>query len=160
MRDAALAPVVADERALRMACHQRVGQRAALAGAQRVRGDAGRLVDGDERVVDEEDGQRRLRLGHRAQLVLARRRVRHDDAGAGVHAAALGRACPVDAHVPVVDEPLRLSARALEHARQPLIETRPVVRGGDGEVERAQSTKSAAAERRPHRMRRMMGNGA
>ena len=86
--------------------------------------------------------------------------MRERDRRPGVHARSFGRACAVDADGALVDEALRLPPRAVEGARQPLVEARAVVGGGDGEDARAQSTKSAAAERRPQRINRRMGNGA
>jgi hypothetical protein len=121
---AAVARVVADRDALREAKRDRVGHRAELAGAQRLRRDARGLGDHDELGALDEDDQRDVGIGGGAQRVAVHRLARQLDGIADRDAIALLRALAVDGRAGVEQRGSCRRPAAGKKARAPSIRRR------------------------------------
>src|SRR5690349_11037442 len=110
MDKAAVARVVADCGALGPARDDRVGDRVALAGAQRLRWDAGWLRDHDDVIALEQDLDRHVGVGYRTQRIAADGLALELDDVAGDDPVALLRALAAQAYSTGIEQLGELAA--------------------------------------------------
>ena len=150
--------VAADARQFRVARERRAGERAALQRPHRVARLSGGLVERDERVVLEDDGERRVRF-RRDRAVARFGEVRHVDPRAGRGTRGLRGGTSVRAHAPRGEARGDERARRSRRARQDRLVEAPGGRvfRGDRERERTHGAGVYHAPATPARRLRAAG---